>query len=118
MVVGVPGAVVAVAIAVGEPPAVAVVAAVGEPVGVVVVAVGEPPGVVVAVGVVVVVVVAVAVGTAPSSRNNMAGLLHQLNFASGKSGESVAVGVGCVDPPKGFEHETSSTPASNALHAR
>ena len=98
IVVGVPGPVVGV----GELPTVAVV-----------VAVGEPPGVTVEVGV----AVAVAVGTAPSSRNNMLGLPHQVNFASGKSAESVAVGTGCEDA-KGFEHEASSIPASSALNAR
>ena len=106
IVVGVPGPIVGV----------------GEPVTVVV-AVGEPPGVTVAlaaavaVGVAVDVEVAVAVGTAPSSRNNMLGFPHQPNFASGKSGESVAVGPGREDA-KGFEHEASSIPASSTLNAR
>ena len=104
MIVGVPGA----TVAVGEPLGVVVAVAVGEPLGVVVA---------VAVGVVFAVAVAVAVGIAPSSRNNMVGLLHQCNFASGKSAVSVAVGVGCEDP-KGFEHAASSTPASSVLNAR
>ena len=82
------------------------------------VAVGEPPVVTVAVAVAVVVAVAVTFGTAPSSRNNMLDLPHQLNFASGKLAESVAVGVGCCEDAKGFEHEASSTPARSTLNAR
>jgi hypothetical protein len=62
------------------------------------------------------VAVAVAVGTAPSSRNNIVGLLHHFNFASGKlAGSAVAVVPGCEDA-KGFVHETSSA-ASSALNA-
>src|SRR5579859_7517334 len=109
MVVGVPGTLVgeALAVAVGEAPAV-------------VVTVGEAPAVADAVGVVVTVAVAVTVGdgTAPSSRNSIVGLPHHFNFARGKfAGCAVAVAPGCEDA-KGLEHETSSRAASNALNAR
>ena len=97
IVVGVPGPVVAL----GELLAVTVA-----------VAVGEPPVVAVAPA------VAVTVGAAPSSRNNILGLAHQLNFASGKFAASVAVGVGDCEAPKGFVHDVSSAPASNAPSAR
>jgi ethanolamine utilization microcompartment shell protein EutL len=100
IVVGVPGA------TVGELLAVAVGVTVGEPTAVVVA---------VTVGVL---AVAVAVGIAPSSRNNMSGLLHHFNFARGTlAGSGVAVGPACGDA-KGFEHAASSTPASNTLNAR
>src|ERR1700674_2988252 len=73
MVVGVPGAVVTVAVAVGELPGVPVL---------------------VATGVTVTVGVRVTVGVAPSSRNNIAGLPHQLNFARDKLAGCVVAVVG------------------------
>jgi hypothetical protein len=84
------------------------------------VALGEAPAVTVGVGEVVAVAVAVGVGegTAPSSRNNILGLLHHFNFASGRfAGSAVGVGLAGEDA-KGLEQETSSNMASKALNAR
>jgi hypothetical protein len=104
-VVGVPDPLVGEALAVGDAPAVAV-------------AVGEALAVAVTVGDVAAVAVAVAVGAAPSSRNNIVGLLHHFNFASGKlAGRVVAVAPGFEDA-KGLVHEASSSAASSALKAR
>ena len=91
IVLGVPGATVAVGVLVAAVVPVALAVAV---------AVGVAPGVVVAVG--------VGDGAAPSSRKTIDGLLHQRSCASANSDDvGLAVGVG-VPPPNKLVHETRS----------